>query len=198
MTKSGQQWRTSPKGRQCLPLHALLIKQGLTVHCERKFEWLFHPRSSEYSAVERDIALGLRDHCARTREMHPRKAHCDPVMLLDDSLVRGRRRTLELDFFLPDLNIGIEFDERQHFTAEREVTFNYYGSFDFHFDLDRWRLMCSARIRDPDPPCRDWERAFRDAVRDVRTAKAGVKLLRVSYKDNDGLGSLVDSILTSV
>src|SRR5580704_9098219 len=53
------------------------------------------------------------------------------------------------------------------------------------FNKDRWIQLCSPSIQDPDPPCRDWMRAFRDAVRDIRLADHGVPLARIYYRDFD-------------
>src|ERR1700730_1398030 len=36
------------------------------------------------------------------------------------------------------------------------------------FGLRRWREQCTPGFYDPVPPGRDWQRAYRDAIRDLR------------------------------
>jgi len=189
-------WRSEPKGRKCRNFFQYLKNQELEVQCERTFDWLFHPRSSERLLAETAVFEALVDHCARTRNQDARKACCDPQTLLSDAAMNGRRRRLEFDFFLPEVGIAIEFDERQHFTAERAITFQHYGDTVCHFDVSRWQAMCSSAVRDPDPPCRDWERAFRDAVRDIRAARGGVALYRVYYKDepSEAIAKIIEKL----
>jgi hypothetical protein len=102
--------------------------------------------------------------------------------MLSDERAIGRARTLELDFWLPAFGIAIEFDERQHFTRERRISLGLYKG-TFPFDTERWLKLCSDGVADPDPPCRDWQRAFRDSVRDIRSRAAGLPLLRVYHRD---------------
>lgn len=92
---------------------------------------------------------------------------------------------MEFDFYIPSLRLAIEFDERQHFTAERAVSLRLYGSkARFNYDIERWIAECDRiQAKDPDPPCRDWERAFRDSVRDIRATEQGISLLRIHYAD---------------
>lgn len=191
-------YRIHPKGKHCIPLFEYLVDYGLDIQCERGFDWLFYPTAGERLPTEDRVASALREHCTATRNSYLKKSFCDPDMLLDDTVLSGRRRKLEFDFFLPRLNIAIEFDERQHFTAERAVSLAHYGDTVCHFDVERWRAGCSPNIRDADPPCRDWERAFRDAVRDIRAAEAGIKLYRVCYKDASGdrIAAALENVLT--
>jgi hypothetical protein len=189
MLKSEGTWRHHPKGKKCLPLFRQLCSWRIEVRCERRFDWLHLHESEHWLPRERKIAEGLREHCRVTRSSHPIKAKCDPEFLLSDATIRGRSKKLEFDFFLPEQCIAIEFDERQHFTAERASTFNYYDGLECHYDINRWRDLCSPTIKDSDPPCRDWQRAFRDAVRDIRAANHDVKLIRVYYLDVESIGS---------
>ena len=99
------------------------------------------------------------------------------------SLANPPRPSLEVDFYLPSLNIAIEFDERQHFTRERAVTLHRYeGRLATKFDLHDWIARCERiRAQDPDPACRDWQRAWRDTMRDLLAAEHGFPLLRIAY-----------------
>lgn len=180
-----ERWTYRPRGQKCRPLLELLRQIDRHVQCERTFEWLFLPKVDERSDLESTISAALVAHCRSTRQRHSVKAECEPQSLLADPTITGRTRRLELDFFLPALDTGIEFDERQHFTEERRVTLEQYGDLNVGFDTLRWRNLCSPRINDPDPPCRDWERAFRDTVRDIRSPRHGVRLIRIYYKDFD-------------
>ena len=177
------EWSDKPRGKNCLHVAALLRVIDPALQCERKFEWLFVPRADERTEAEKKIFSSLRDHCRSTRHRHRVKATCDPETMLSDSSIKGVARKLELDFFLPSFNKAIEFDERQHFTEERHVTLESYESIPLGFNKDRWIQLCSPSIQDPDPPCRDWMRAFRDAVRDIRLADHGVPLVRIYYRD---------------
>lgn len=175
-------WTEGPKGKAARPFLQLLRQIDPNTQCERTFEWLWLPRSSERTHMEGQVFEALIAHCRATRHKHPVKALCDPDGLLRDETIRARSRILEIDFFLPSLGVAIEFDERQHFTEERAVTLDFLEGFSFQ---PRWKSLCSPKIIDPAPPCRDWIRAFRDFVRDVRSSANSQTLLRVYYKDWD-------------
>lgn len=172
-----------PKGKAAIPLHEVLKRIDPNVQCERQFEWLFLPKAEELLPAEAAIQIKLVEHCRDTRHRHPRKSTCDPDELFSDVRNQGRTRRLELDFYLPSLNIAIEFDERQHFTAERQTALNAYPDLAFPFELARWASLCSDRVIDYDPPGRDWHRAFRDSVRDIRAREHNIPLLRLYYAD---------------
>lgn len=182
-------YRERPRGTSSIHLFELLRKIGTEVQCERRFEWLTVPIEEQSSVFESEFRDTLRAHCEATRHRHTRKAECDPAALFADHRNVRRARILEFDFYFPDQNIAIEFDERQHFTEERKVTLScsFYDNARTSFfplsHVQRWRDLCSPKIQDADPPCRDWRRAYRDGIRDVRAAKHGVKLLRLYYKD---------------
>ena len=160
-------------------------------------------RACERSDLEKNVFSELREHCRQRKARHPVKATCDPDTLLADAKIQARARVLEFDFFLPSWNSGIEFDERQHFTEERMISLRCDEP--VGFDKERWIQLCSSSIQDPDPPCRDWERAFRDAVRDTRAAQHGIKLVRIYYRDFEqaecaapGAGDRLRQIICSV
>jgi hypothetical protein len=178
-----RQWSDKPKGSACRAIFQLLRGIDPEVQCERKFDWLFVPRANERSELEKQVFSALREHCRQRKDRHPVKATCDPDALLADAKIKARARVLEVDFFLPSLNTAVEFDEKQHFTDERKISLQCYGSLPVGFSMKRWIGLCSPNIQDPDPPCRDWVRAFRDAVRDIRAAQHGIKLVRIYYRD---------------
>jgi hypothetical protein len=175
---SAREWSGIPRGKACIPILQILRDIDPDTQCESKFPWLFVPRENEFAGLERRVASELRTHCCQTRHRHPVKAKCDP-----DKLFAKMARRLEFDFFLPRLNTAVEFDERQHFTEERRVTLECYRGLEVAFDRERWAQLCSPKIQDPDPPCRDWRRAFRDAVRDIRATQQGLRLVRI-YEDD--------------
>ena len=176
-----RQWSDKPKGSACRAIFQLLRRIDPEVQCERKFDWLFVPRANERSELEKQVFSALCEHCRQRKDRHPVKAICNPDALLADAKIKARARVLEVDFFLPSLNAAVEFDERQHFTEERKISLQCYEP--PGFDKERWIQLCSSSIQDPDPPCRDWERAFRDAVRDIRAVQHGIKLVRIYYQD---------------
>lgn len=172
-----------PKGKAALPLLELLRQLDPKVQCERQFDWLYLPKESELLPEELVVRNELIDHCRRTRMNHPKKSLCNPDSLLSDQASKGRARMLELDFFLPQYGLGVEFDERQHFTVERKIALAAYPATDFPFDRTKWAELCSDSILDYDPPCRDWQRAFRDSVRDFRCKANNLTLLRIFYRE---------------
>lgn len=183
MSLMGVQWKATPGGKLSRHLFPLLKALDPDLQCERTFEWLFLPRAAERTALEIRLARTLIDHCWATRGRHPRKILCDPDVLFADGRITGRSRRLEFDFYLPRFNVAVEFDERQHFTDERRRTLELYDFIPDGFDLNRWMALCSPRIIDAFPPCRDWERAYRDAVRDLRARANGMPLVRLYYRD---------------
>lgn len=62
----------------------------------------------------------------------------------------------------------VELDESQHFTAARAVALGAYPTVALGFDRERWVRECErVDARDPDPPFRDEQRAWYDALRDL-------------------------------
>jgi hypothetical protein len=191
------EYSAKPKGKAALPLLGRLGLVDPDVQCERRFDWLFLPDSKEMSVGEARVAAALIEHCRHTKSAHPRKAACTcEAMFADERVRRGISRRLEFDFWLPNFGVAIEFDGRQHFTRERGVTFEYYEG-GFPFDIAAWAARCAKNVQDPDPPCRDWVRAFRDTVRDFRARAHGVCLMRLYYRDTSlatcDLKNLIDN-----
>jgi hypothetical protein len=71
------------------------------------------------------------------------------------------------DYFVPQPGFVVEFDESQHFTAQRQLALTQYpSSFHSGFDRRRWVELCSCiEARDDDPPYRDEQRAWYDTLR---------------------------------
>ena len=84
-----------------------------------------------------------------------------------DTFVRARKLP-RADFFIPNQNLIIEFDESQHFTRPREIALNLYPKTEgFGFSVNRWHKLCQEmKKRDNDPPYRDEQRAWYDTLRD--------------------------------
>ena len=90
--------------------------------------------------------------------------------------------------------MAFEFDERQHFTIERAVALGCYGgAIEAGFDIEEWMKKCyHIKATDPDPIWRDWQRAYRDAVRDIKASEYGVRLVRYSYDLQPSTQQLMD------
>ena len=101
--------------------------------------------------------------------------------------VQGRKNfRLAFDLYLPEVDLAIEFDERQHFTPLRAAALAASPDHGvLGFDRDRW-IALSEQIRagDNSPAYRDEQRAFYDAIRDLIAPKAGLRpLVRVFEED---------------
>ncbi|MDE2185067.1 MAG: hypothetical protein KGJ78_18795, partial [Alphaproteobacteria bacterium] len=93
---------------------------------------------------------------------------------------------LRCDFYVPRANLIIEYDERQHFTEPRALTLELYPSLSLGFDIPRWLNACrKIRAHDNDPPYRDEQRAFYDALRDILSQPNGTQLMRIKHGDWD-------------
>lgn len=95
-------------------------------------------------------------------------------------------RTLHCDIFIPKKKLIIEIDERQHFTKLRALSLKAYpASARVDFSIDEWiQRSLSMDVKDNDPPYRDEQRAFLDAMRDLLLPIHGFKpVRRVFIKD---------------
>lgn len=176
-----------PKGRAVEPLWTALKERYDQVLAEVKFPWLFVPDETERDDNERRIHAALVEHCRTYKADNPgtKKAECDCDALYRGE-IRGNARSLEFDFYIPAINCAIEFDERQHFTAERRVALEAYPKSLKQNDwYVQWCEMAEKTgANDSDPPSRDWQRAFRDSIRDLRAQAHGVLLLRAYYEED--------------
>jgi len=131
------------------------------------FDWLVVPEIH----AESDLVRQLRERLASHRSV-------------DNFSTPGR--ALRCDFYIPRANLIIEYDERQHFTEPRALTLELYPSLSLGFDPRRWLSVCrEIRSRDNDPPYRDEQRAFYDALRDILSQANGTQLIRIKHGDWD-------------
>lgn len=85
-----------------------------------------------------------------------------------DQFVRSKKMA-RVDYFIPDQNLIVEFDESQHFTKPRGIALGLYPQGkEYGFSVERWRALCEKLdVRDNDPPFRDEQRAWYDTIRDL-------------------------------
>jgi hypothetical protein len=136
---------------------------------EVDFEWgnIKESTKTEYS----EIYNALCDYRGYTEFAKPGKIKCDYFISSGDKII-------------------IEYDEEQHFTKARSITFEHYpNNFKIRFDKDKWKELCEQLDRhDNVPAYRDEQRAFRDAIRDIEADKNKYKLFRIyngQYDFND-------------
>lgn len=88
-----------------------------------------------------------------------------------------RRKIPACDYYIPSLNRLLEFDESQHFSAPRSLTFTYYPTrIRLGFNKSEWLDRCQTLNRhDNDPPYRDETRAWYDTLRDILPIQFGMK-----------------------
>ena len=95
-------------------------------------------------------------------------------------------RLPKIDYFIPSGGLIIEFDESQHFTKPREITFNHYpNNIEIGFSKEKWTSLCQKlNKKDNDPPYRDEQRAWYDVVRDFAPQLLGAgKTIRLHARD---------------
>lgn len=175
-----------PRGRAAIPFWHEILNVFPDVQCERRFPWLKLPDREEASELEGEVRQSLIEHARVTQNEHRSKAKRKVTAeLLKEKLSRPARPGLEFDFYVDSLQLAFEFDERQHFSSERAVSLETcYGRLSTGYDIDQWIKKChQIQAVDPDPPHRDWQRAYRDAVRDIRASENGIRLVRVAFDD---------------
>jgi len=96
-------------------------------------------------------------------------------------------KKLLCDFYVPQEQLIIEYDERQHFTEPRALSLGEYPlELSLGFDRRGWIDECRKVLaRDNDPRYRDEQRAFYDALRDILAARSGFTLIRLRHGDWD-------------
>ena len=78
-----------------------------------------------------------------------------------------RKKLSPVDFYVKNENIIVEFDESQHFTMPRALTFRNYPIKGFGFSIHFWRQQCKhLKRKDNHPYYRDEQRAWYDTLRD--------------------------------
>lgn len=91
-----------------------------------------------------------------------------------------------VDYFIPNGGLIIEFDESQHFTKPREISFRHYpDNLTVGFSVEKWTVLCQKlNKKDNDPPYRDEQRAWYDVVRDFAPHLLGAgKTIRLYSRD---------------
>jgi len=95
-----------------------------------------------------------------------------------------RASYVDVDFFLPEQRMIVEFDESQHFTEPRKIALSQYPSdLKIGFSREAWMKHCDEiHAHDNDPPfrdktcqCRDEQRAWYDALRDFIPESKGFR-----------------------
>lgn len=142
-------------------LYDLLKKRFGVVECEAEFPWLIVPRLYELTEPLASIfhALeGLRGCSNFFRAKDP----------------------LQCDFCAPKEQLIVEYDERQHFTLQRAKVLELYPpDISLGFDRKEWITAClSIKAVDSNPPYRDEQRAYYDALRDILAVQNGYRLVR--------------------
>ena len=81
------------------------------------------------------------------------------------------------DFWVPNPGFVVEFDERQHFTTPRKLALSVYADhLSLGFSAERWISLCECHdARDSNPPYRDEQRAWYDALRDLVPSVQGLQ-----------------------
>jgi hypothetical protein len=101
------------------------------------------------------------------------------------SFVR-RRKLQPCDYYIKSLNCIVEFDESQHFTAPRGLSLSFYPkTAQLAFNKEEWQNRCKTLNRhDNNPPDRDEQRAWYDALRDLLPAYFGMNpTIRIFAKE---------------
>lgn len=99
-----------------------------------------------------------------------------------------RASYVDVDFFLPEHKMIVEFDESQHFTEPRKITLSQYPTnLTLGFSADTWLKHCDEILaHDNDPPFRDEQRAWYDTLRDFLPEIKGYKpTIRIFARDLD-------------
>jgi hypothetical protein len=133
-----------------------------TVTCESTLPWLIVPDRSDLDGPLAQILQALEEM----------RGH-------SNFLNTGHR--LHCDFVVPNERIIVEYDERQHFTLQRQKSLEFYPSdVKLGFDKNEWMASCAAiHATDSSPQYRDEQRAFYDALRDIYAVRSGYKIVRI-------------------
>ena len=127
------------------------------------FNWPTHP--SSYSSTP--IHLTLRNLAAILEDY---RGHEFNDFVKSDTLAT-------CDFWVPDPGFILEFDERQHFTTPRKLALSAYpDDLALGFSKEQWISQCERHdAKDNDPPFRDEQRAWYDALRDLVPSIKGLQ-----------------------
>lgn len=171
--------------------YALATARGHALRRPEALPWL---TTQGHAAVEGEVRSDVYD------------ALCAIFHLLDgdeDALRAKRRRPVLPDFLFGD--VGVEFDEDQHFTIQRLATFAVYpASAVLRFDRAEYAKLClkiapraarafahKAAAEFPGPAGRARQRAYFDAFRDLAGPAFGNgPVLRLPAPDRDADAAL--------
>lgn len=133
-----------------------------TVTCESTFPWLKVPDRSDLDGPLAEILQALEE-------------------MRGHSNFHNTGRRLHCDFVVPHERIIVEYDERQHFTMQRQKSLEFYPSdVKLGFDKNEWMASCAAiHATDSSPKYRDEQRAFYDALRDIYAVHSGYEIIRI-------------------
>lgn len=97
-----------------------------------------------------------------------------------DNFVRAKSLP-NVDYYVEQPTLIVEFDESQHFTKPREISLTHYPqNLILGYDKEKWGKICSELNRkDNDPPYRDEQRAWYDTLRDFAFLTIGVPTIRL-------------------
>lgn len=151
-------------------LKQILSKRWGAVDVEYKFDEIKVPNLEERNNIGEEL-LNILDSIEAQRNIK----------------IKGQKNyKLSCDFYLPEVNLIIEFDERQHFTSLREASLKAYPSdIKIGFDKQRWiDLSIKIKAGDNNPIYRDEQRAFYDSLRDIIAPQIGLKpVVRIFEED---------------
>ena len=151
-------------------LKQILSKRWGTVKVEYKFDEIKVPNLEERYSIGNEL-LNILDSIEAQRNIK----------------IKGQKNhKLPCDYYLSEVNLVIEFDERQHFTLLRAASLQAYPSdIAIGFDKKRW-IDLSEKIKagDNSPIYRDEQRAFYDSLRDIIAPQVGLKpVVRIFEED---------------
>jgi hypothetical protein len=182
--------RNPTKNKRREAFKSILMRKWGLVETEKKFPSICIPDLSERKSIDPDL----------------HKILCQIEKYRSLSIRGCKNRPLAFDFFLPKLNMAIEFDERQHFTPLRAAALRVYPKEALlGFERVRWiELSETIRAGDNSPAYRDEQRAFYDAIRDIMIPRIGLKpLIRifeddVHWEKGEDLGKVAERIFQDI
>ncbi len=92
------------------------------------------------------------------------------------------------DYVFRNRKLIIEYDEKQHFSEPRALTFSLYPEIFLHFDKEIYKKLCEDTKNTTGSgktPFRLEQRAYYDSLKDLTAAKNGYILIRLIWKDYD-------------
>lgn len=162
--------RNEIKSKRREAFKEILKKNWGTVEKEFKFSNLIVPNFNERYSIDSNLLIVL-----------------NAIEKVRNITVHGRfKHKLACDFYLSEMGLIVEFDERQHFTPLKAASLTAYPKdVKLGFDQERWiNLSKSINAGDNSPIYRDEQRAFYDSIRDIVSPKIGLKpLVRIFEED---------------